>query len=679
MNKFEPKFMLHGADYNYEQWLDFPEVLARDFELMKQAHCNVMSVGIFSWAMLEPAEGEYEFEWLDGLMDRLAENGIGAILATPSGAKPAWLAQKYPEVRLVDGYGRRQPHQLRHNHCPTSPVYREKVRQINTLLAERYANHPALMMWHVSNEYGHYNCRCELCLQAFREWLQKRYGSLDALNAAWWTTFWSHRYTDWSQIEPVDLSVHGLMLDWMRFVSDQVLDFYLAETKPLRQITPDVPITTNFMRPDVGLDYWKFAPYVDVVCWDSYPNWHGEADELNLAMRTGFYHDLFRSFKQRPFLLMESTPSVTNWQGISRPKRPGLHHLSSLQAVAHGSNSVQYFQWRQSRGGSEKFHGAVVSHAGHGETRIFKEVTAVGETLGQLNEVIPSLNHAEVALIYDFQNEWALNFAELPRSMEKNYQQRCIAHYRPFWQRGITVDIINSTFADLSPYKLVIAPMLYMLQPGVAERLHQFVKDGGILVTTYLTGLVDQSDLVFMGEAPAPLQDLLGIWVEETDVLMEHHPQSICFTAGALAERSYAAHHYADVLHLCGAQSIATYEQDYYAGTPAVTVNAVGNGKAYYVAARHGNDFLADFYGWLGDELGLETAVSQPLPNGVNAQVRQSENDKFIFLMNFNAAPQSITLDGADYCDVLSGATVEDTITLSAFDLRILRCAFDKQ
>ena len=228
MNIFEPKFMLHGADYNYGQWLDYPEVLVHDFELMKLAHCNVMSVGIFSWATLEPAEGQYEFAWLDELMDRLAENGMGAILATPSAARPAWLSQKYPEVRLVDEYGRRQPHQLRHNHCPTSPVYREKVRQINTLLAERYAAHPALMMWHVSNEYGNYNCRCELCLQSFRDWLQARYGSLEALNKAWWTTFWGHRYTDWSQIEPVDPSVHSLMLDCMRFISDQVLDFYLA-------------------------------------------------------------------------------------------------------------------------------------------------------------------------------------------------------------------------------------------------------------------------------------------------------------------------------------------------------------------------------------------------------------------------------------------------------------------
>ncbi len=384
----------------------------------------------------------------------------------------------------------------------------------------------------------------------------------------------------------------GLMLDWIRFVSDQVLGFYQEEVKPLREITPDVPITTNFMRPDVGLDYWAFAPHVDVISWDSYPRWHGEMDDVSVAVETAFYHDLHRSFKQRPFLLMESTPSVTNWQGISRPKRPGLHQLASLQAVAHGSNSVQYFQWRQSRGGSEKFHGAVVSHAGHEQTRTFQEVTAVGNLLAQLDDIVPSINHAEVALIYDFQNEWALNLAELPRSADKNYQERCMAHYRPFWQQGITVDIINSTFADLSAYKLVIAPMLYMLLPGVAEKLSAFVQAGGTLVTTYLTGLVDQSDLVFLGGAPGPLKALLGIWVEETDVLFDHHPQSIQPVKGTFSATSYPVKQYADIVHLNGAEVVAVYEQDFYAGSPAITVNQFGAGQAYYLAGRQDDEFL---------------------------------------------------------------------------------------
>lgn len=673
MNIFKPDFMLHGADYNYEQWLDYPEVLDSDFELMKTARCNVMSIGIFSWAMLEPAEGDYRFDWLDGLMNRLAENGLKAILATPSGAKPAWMAKKYPEIRLVNENGHRQPHNYRHNHCPTSPLYREKVHQINALLAERYGDHTALLLWHVSNEYGNHNCRCDLCLQAFREWLQQRYGTLDALNKAWWTTFWSHHYSDWEQIEPVDLSVHGLMLDWKRFVSDQVLDFYLAEIKPLREKTPNIPVTTNFMIPNVGLDYWAFAPHVDVIAWDSYPRWHSDPDNWRVAAATAFFHDLHRAYKKRPFLLMESTPSVTNWQGISRLKRPGMHQLSSLQAVAHGANSVQYFQWRQSRGGSEKFHGAVVTHVGHDKTRTFREVTAVGELLAQLQPAVESINQAEVAIIYDMQNEWALDLVELPGNLHKNYQERCIAHYQAFWQHGITVDIVNSTGSDLSNYKLLVAPMLYMLQDGAAKRLKEYVQGGGTLVTTYLTAVVNQSDLVYLGGSPGPLQELLGIWVEETDVLFEHDQQSIQLVENMFSSENYTVKQYADIVHLEGADPLAVYLQDFYAGSPAITVNRFGKGQAYYLAARFDEEFLEDYYGWLTTMLELDAATSDPLPRGVTVQIRKTETEKFIFMQNFEALAQTVNLDIPAAVDALSGQEAAGEIRLDGYGYRVLR------
>ena len=302
---------LHGADYNYEQWLEYPHILEEDFRLFKKAGINALSIGIFAWSRLEPSEGEYTFEWLDELMDRLAAHGIHAILATPSGARPAWLSAAYPEVLQTNAAGVRAPHAGRHNHCRTSPVYRDKCEAVNRKLAARYGDHPALLMWHVSNEYGAGPCHCSLCYDAFRTWLQRRYGSLDALNHAWWSTFWSHRYTSWEQVEPVDASVHGLMLDWQRFTSDQTLEFFLSESAPLRELTPDTPVTMNFMQPDVGLDYWVFAPHVDVVSWDSYPRWHLGSD-VQTALKTAFYHDLQRSYKRQPFMLMESTPSVTN-------------------------------------------------------------------------------------------------------------------------------------------------------------------------------------------------------------------------------------------------------------------------------------------------------------------------------------------------------------------------------
>ncbi|MCO5197420.1 MAG: beta-galactosidase [Anaerolineae bacterium] len=669
--RFQPNFLLHGADYNYEQWLDYPDILEEDFRLMREANCNVMSVGIFSWAMLEPAEGQYDFEWLDQLMDTLHENGIQAILATPSGAKPAWMSHAYPEIRRVDAQGRREPHFQRHNHCPTSPVYRQKVRQINTHLAKRYRAHPAVLMWHVSNEYNGGGCHCDLCYAAFRAWLRNRYGTLDTLNHAWWTTFWSHRYTDWSQIEPVDGSIQGLMLDWQRFTSDQMLDFFLAEIEPLRAHTPDVPLTTNFMRPDVGLDYWRFAQHIDVVSWDSYPRWHSQPEEWPVAVETAFYHNLHRSYKNQPFLLMESTPSHTNWQGISRPKKPGMHLLSSMQAVAHGADGVQYFQWRQSRGGTEKFHGAVIGHVASRNARVFQDVKSVGAHLAQLSPAT-SVSQAEVALLYDFQNEWALTLAQLPRNEEKQYQERCIAHYRPFWQMAVPIDLIACSTSNLMPYKLIIAPMLYMLRQDIAARLDTFVRRGGTVVLTYLSGLVDESDLCFIGASS--LRPMLGLWVEQTDVLFDHNTQTLELEADndLGMSGSYPITHFADIVHTDTAIPVARYGHDYYAGQAAVTINRYGAGQCFYVAGRADTRFLHDFYTALSNNLQLARAVSAPLPLGVTAQQRRHGDQTALYLMNFQPSSQTVELDGGIYEDALTGERLRHSVDLEPLGVRIV-------
>jgi len=673
--------MLHGCDYNPDQWLDLPEVLKEDIRLMKLARCNVMSVGIFAWTALEPEEGKFEFGWLDKILDDLAANGIYAVLATPSGARPAWLSRKYPEVLRVGANRVRNLHGLRHNHCYTSPVYRGKVRLINAKLAERYKDHPALLVWHLSNEYQG-ECHCGLCQDAFRAWLKKKYqDDLRLLNQAWYTAFWSHTFTDWRQIESPALHgesrLHGLNLDWKRFVTDQTADFISHEIAPLRSFTPDVPVTANLMGLYPGLNYWKIAPLLDLASYDSYPIWHHQdkGTDEEWAVRTGFRYDLNRSLKGgRPFMLMESTPSITNWQDYAKLKRPGMHFLSSMQAVAHGSDTVQYFQWRKSRGSREKFHGAVVDHAGHENTRVFRDVARVGQALERLDEVVGTATPVEVAMILDWENRWAMEDAQGPRNDgELKYEHTCQSHYRPLWQAGIPCDVIDMD-QDFSPYRLLIAPMLYMVRPGVAERIETFVRGGGTFVTTYWSGIVDEHDLCFLGGFPGPLRKVLGIWSEEIDALSKGETNRIVMKPGNPLNLGgkYSAHTLCDLIHTEGAETLAEYEEDFYAGRPALTLNKYGNGRAYYLAARTEQRFLADFYRTLAGMLGIEPSLPVALPDGVTARKRMDGEKAYFFIMNFRAEKRRVDLGPRVYLDMLDGCSLSGELELPPYGARVL-------
>ncbi len=673
--------LLHGGDYNPDQWIRTPEIWDEDMRMMKLAGCNAMSVGIFSWSSLEPEEGRFEFGWLDAIMDMLAAQGAKAVLATPSGARPAWMSLKYPEVLRVKADRHRNLHGLRHNHCYSSPVYREKTECINRMLAQRYKDHPALLVWHISNEFGG-ECHCELCQEAFRSWLRSRYGNdIDALNLAWWTGFWSHRFNGFDQIESPaphgENAVHGLNLDWKRFVTCQTTDFMRNEMIPLRELTPNVPITTNLMGTYTGVDYWKMAPELDLVSWDNYPSWHRDDRKTwELASDISFVHDLTRSLKGgKPFMLMESTPSMVNWQPVNKLKRPGMHRLSSLQAVAHGSDTVQYFQWRKSRGASEKLHGAVVDHVGHEHTRVFRDVAEVGEDLRKLAPVGGSTVRPDVALIYDWENRWAIDDAQALRNGpgQKGYEETCKAHYRAFWRLGVPVDVINED-CDFSGYRLVVAPMLYMVKPGVAERLSAFVEAGGTLVTGYFSGCVDESDLCFLGGFPGPLRKLAGIWAEEIDTLYDNDKNGIRFAAGndlGLAG-TYGAHTYCELIHAETARVAASYSSDFYAGRPALTVNAHGSGETWYVAARTEFAFLRDFYSALVGKKQLMRALDADLPEGVTAQLRTNGTDRFVFLINFSESLQTVQVSGNPE-EMLSGEAVSGELILEGYDVKVLR------
>lgn len=650
MKKYPPVIpgmpvMVHGSDYNPEQWLRWKDsIWKEDMRLAKKAGLNSLTVGVFSWAMLEPEEGVFTFEWLDEILDMMAENGMKAVLATPSAARPAWMAQKYPEVLRTNENRVQNLFGGRHNHCLTSPVYREKVKIINTKQAQRYKDHPALGMWHVSNEING-ECHCPMCQQRFREWLKEKYKTLDALNEAWWSNFWSHRYTAWEQIESPawhgEWGTHGMNLDWHRFSTAQHIDFTAKELEPLRTYTPNVPCTTNFMASYDDLDYMEFAKLFDVVSWDNYPDWHWDSKEdISIAQRTGFYHDLIYGLKMRPFFLMESSPSATNWRDIAKLHRPNGHLLQSMQAVAHGSDSVQYFQFRKSRGSCEKFHGAVVDHEGTENTRVFRDIVQVSDALADLSDVVGTTKPARVALLYDYHNVWGIGDMKGALQEHTGYRKTVIEHYGAFWRRGIPVAVIDET-SPLDQFDLVVAPMAYMLRGDFAKRVTEFTEAGGTFVATYLTGYVNDTDLCFLGGFPGPIKELMGIWDEELDALYPEDSNTVLWNG-----KEYRAFELCERIHARGAEILGTYGSDFYAGSPAVTCNRVGKGKAYYIAARTEASFMDDFYRMLCDELHIGSCVDTELPTGVNAQVRTDGEKEHIFLMNFTGKAQQIIVFG---------------------------------
>ena len=673
------RHVLHGGDYNPEQWIRTPEVWDEDFRLMKLAGCNAISLGIFAWTMLEPEEGRFEFGWMDTIFDKAEANDVQVILATPGGARPAWMAFKYPEVLRVDEFGRRQKWGGRHNHCFTSPVYRDKCQVINAKLAERYGQRPNLILWHVNNEYSG-ECHCDLCQDAFRSWLRARYDDdLDKLNHAWWSTFWSHTITDWSQIEPPskigETQVHGHTLDWKRFITHQTIDCFRAESEPLRRITPHVPVTTNLMMGGfTDVDYYKLADACDVVSWDSYPSYHDRSDDwlgpLG-AVWTSFIHSQRRAMKDKPFLLMESAPAMQNYKPVCKLKRPGLHAVEALQAVGHGSDSVLYFQWRKSRGGVEKFHGAVVDHYASEDNRVFREVADLGRILAKLDGVVGTNAQPEVAFIYDYENRWALNEAAGPINgkKDKDYDAIVREHYRPFWSNGIGVDVISQDH-DFAKYKLIVAPMLYMIRPGVGERLERFVAGGGTLVTTFFSGVVDESDLCFLNGFPSPLRKLMGVRAEETDALYDDESVAIVPSKknGAALSGKYVARQWCDLLHAEGATVLATYGAEFYKGRPALTVNEHGKGCAYYIASRNDARFHDDFYDHLVQQLGLPQALDIKLPEGVTAVARGG----YLFVLGFNRADAKINFGAREFRNVLSGKRVSGKVVLPRYGAMVL-------
>ncbi|WP_329115365.1 beta-galactosidase [Streptomyces sp. NBC_01465] len=641
--------LAYGGDYNPEQWPR--EVWEEDVRLMREAGVTVVSLGVFAWARTEPRRGTYDWEWLDTIIGMLHAAGISVDLATPTVVPPAWFYRAHPDALPVTRDGVRLAFGSRGAICHSSADYRAAAASITTKIAERYGSHPAVVLWHVHNEYGApvLTCYCDNCAAAFRLWLQDRHGSLDALNEAWGTAFWGQQYGDWEEITPPRTTPTVCnptqQLDYQRFADAQARANFVAERDILHRLSPGVPVTTNFMvAPSQcqSIDYWAWAAEVDLVTNDHYLVTDGRRTHVNLALTA----DLTRSVAGGgPWLLLEHATSGVNWQPYNPAKLPGEMARNSLSHVARGSEGAMFFQWRQSRSGAEKFHSSMLPHGGTG-TRVWNEVVELGRTLGELADLRATRTHGNVAMIWSWESMWAQSLEWRP-SEDLDARERLESFYEALYDRHLTVDFFApSGIGGLDPerYPLLVVPQLYAAPASVAADLESYVARGGTLVVSFFSGIVDENDTVHPGPHPGVLRDVLGLTVEEFSPLLPGEK----VTVGTGTGETYEADLWAEVVVPNGCETLATFTDGRTAGHPALTRHVLGEGTAWYLATRLTGDSLAAVV-----DLALADAGIAPsgLPRDVELVVREGESGTFRFAINHTDAEVKVTLpDGSRAC-----------------------------
>ncbi|MFG2733008.1 beta-galactosidase [Streptomyces canus] len=655
----------YGGDYNPEQWPE--EVWAEDMRLMREAGVTMVSVGIFSWALLEPAEGVYDFARMDKILDLLHENGIAADLATPTAAPPAWFFHKHPEALPVDRDGRGLSYGSRQTFCPSSPAYRRAALRIAGALAERYADHPAVAMWHIHNEYGCHNdaCYCDTSAAAFRTWLRARYGDdLDALNHAWGTTFWSQWYYSWDQILPPRTTAAPPnpthQLDWRRFCSDELLSLCTAERDVLRRAAPDTPATTNFLvlRTIDALDYWRWAPELDILSNDHYLLSDDPEAEVDIAL----HGDLMRSLAGGPWFLMEHSTGAVNWQPVNRAKRPGEMRRNALAHVAHGADGIAFFQWRAAKAGAEQWHSAMLPHAGT-DSQIWRDVVQLGADLGALAEVRDSASTAQVAIMWDWDARWALELPSQPSS-ELRYQDLVRDWYTPLWRAGVAVDFVRPDDPELDRYKLVLAPSLYLVAEAAAANLARFTERGGTLAVGFHSGMVDENAHVYLGGYPGAFRDVLGVVTDELFPLLPGERTGLTgdVTSGATADL------WSERIRLTGAQAVVSHADGPLAGHPAVTRHRQGDGTAWYLGTHPDQDTLAALLDRIRQEAGV--TPEQDAPAGIEVVRRRGAEADYLFLIDHTGKGAEAPAEGVE---LLTGTPVTGTVTVPPGGVAVVR------
>ncbi|MFS0912254.1 beta-galactosidase [Microbacterium sp. 179-I 3D2 NHS] len=643
-----------GGDYNPEQWPE--ETWDEDIRLMREAGVTTVTLGVFAWALLEPRDGDFAFAWLDDIIERLHAVGIDICLATATASIPAWLVRAHPEILPVGPGGVRVNQGSRQHFCPSSPIYRRYAARLVRAIAGRYGRHPAVALWHVNNEYGCSlpRCYCDASADAFRGWLLRRYGSIDALNAAWGTTFWSQRYGSFEEIDVPDRLVTfgnpGQLLDYDRFSSDAFIECYREEVGILRELSPDVPVTTNFMGFTRGMDYGTWAAEVDIVTDDLYVDPLDPEAMIHGAMS----RDLLRSLAAgKPWFVMEQATSAVQWRERNAPKPPGAMRAWSYQAIARGADGVMFFQWRQSVAGAERFHSAMLPHAGT-DTRIWREVRALGQELSGLGRLAGQSVDARVAIVMDWENWWAIDQDTNPTRID--YFETLRAWYSTLWRLGVTVDFVEPESA-LDGYDAVLIPTLFLASQEALDNLARAAARGASLLVTYQTGVVDENAHLHRAGALGEFGRVLGIRVEEFAPLAEG--ATVTITGETFA--SFVGSEWSEVAHVADAEVVSRFGDGFCAGGPAVTRRTHGEGAAWYVATLPDEDGRTSLLSKVLREAGVEVSDS------LHRDIERVRRGAVEFVINHSSTEVDVPVVGTD---ILSGAT--GPLRLAAWDVALL-------
>jgi len=648
--------MIVGVDYYPEHWEE--ERWPVDADLMAEAGITVVRMAEFAWSRLEPAEGRFEFAWLDRALDVLASRGIQAVLGTPTAAPPAWLVEKHRDILPVDEL--RQPREFgaRLHRCLANPTFRRYSRAITAAMAAHYASHPTVIGWQTDNELTANRCYCDHCAQAFRAWLEQRYGSLDALNAAWGTVFWSQDYSAWSQVPLPWRTACGamahnpsLLLDYDRFASDTAVAFQREQIELLREHCPNHFVTHNYMGLHDSVDYYALAADLDFVSWDNYP-----------TASAALPHDVMRGILRKNFWVMEERCGHTGWNQMSPAPRPGQLRVWAWQAVAHGADAVVFFRWRSCRSGTEQFWQGILNHDGQPGRR-YREIAALAEELKALApELDGTTPRNPVAILYAYDQIWALQIQ--PNAPGLSYRRFVEKYHNGFTRNGIGVDVV-ATDADLAGYRLVVCPPLTLLDEALAARIERYVADGGNVLLSARTGVKDERNIARAEPLPGPLARVAGAVVDEYDALGEG-TNAIELVTGA----RFKASTWCDILREDGAEVVARYVGDYYAGRTAITRHALGKGKAWYVGTLAEPRFYLHFLRAIADELGIPRVTG--LPSGIEIAARHGNRGSVLVVTNLTAAPHEVELPMPCW-DPVAEAMVTEPIALDPYGVRVLR------